>query len=250
MTEQGGAGRDDDGREAASERLDPRFDPAFQRGFGGGVERVRADDRPFARPGTRPEESASGAFAPRARRAGPALPEIAAAADSRREHRERRETAAGRLPAPASDEPSGQSQSPAVSPREAPLLRNPWLLVLLLAGLAGSVVGAAMVYAGYAAPSAPYYGDSDTPSPEYIQRQLVYYASIPLLGCLPFSVLIALGVAALRWRGRPVRPALEPDAPRVASDEDGEESRPRHAPFGSGPGSAQTPEAPNSSPSR
>ncbi|MCM6764024.1 hypothetical protein NB037_16540, partial [Rathayibacter sp. ZW T2_19] len=36
------------------EQVDPRYDPVFQRGFAGGVDRVRGDDRAFARPGGNP----------------------------------------------------------------------------------------------------------------------------------------------------------------------------------------------------
>lgn len=193
----GGRVRERGGRE----RVDPRYDPAFQRGFAGGVDRVRGDDRAFARPGAGPR--------PTAARSAP-LPRIAEVADSRRARRE----AAG--PARPSEDPvqlpsearrpaqDAEPETPAPAPEpDAPLLRNPWLLVLLLAGLAGTALGFAILSIGYSSPPAPYYGDSDTPSPEWIQRQILYYASIPLLGSLPFSLLIAIGVAALRWRGRP-----------------------------------------------
>ncbi|QHC59809.1 hypothetical protein GSU72_15545 [Rathayibacter sp. VKM Ac-2760] len=210
MTERGGAER---------ERVDPRYDPAFQRGFAGGVDRVRGDERAFARPGTAPEGIA--------RRRAPALADIATTADTRRS---RRAEAAAPAAAPArlpSDADAAATAQPfADAPREeaparraevapepsAPLLRNPWLLALLLAGLAGSVLGVALLYNGYSSPPASYYGDSDTPSPEWIQRQIVYYASIPLLGSLPFALLLAMGVAALRWRARPkARPSALDD---------------------------------------
>lgn len=220
MTERGGVER---------ERVDPRYDPAFQRGFAGGVDRVRGDERVFARPGT-----VGGGGSPARRAAG--LAEIATTADSRRARRAAvtpPDAPPVRLPSEADDaepgweplEPASQeAQVPAVAAAEpdAPLLRNPWLLALLLAGLAGSAIGLALLYTGYSSPPASYYGDSDTPSPAWIQRQILYYASIPLLGCLPFSILLALGVAAFRWRRRPQVEALED----------------------------QTPEAPNSSPSR
>ncbi|AZZ48001.1 hypothetical protein C5E02_01225 [Rathayibacter rathayi] len=200
------------------EQVDPRYDPAFQRGFSGGVDRARGDERAFARPATgaatagsapgsaaargsasapprlvRPDSSA----VPGARRIMP-LPDIAGAAEGRRSHRISAETAAAPLPEPV---PAPGQQAPAEPAREAPLLRNPWLLVLLLAGLAGSAIGLALLYLGYSSPPPPYYGDSDVPSPAWIQRQLLYYSCIPLLGCLPASLLLALGVAALRWRG-------------------------------------------------
>ncbi|NRG40382.1 hypothetical protein HRK28_05560 [Rathayibacter sp. VKM Ac-2835] len=208
MTERGGAER---------ERVDPRYDAAFQRGFAGGVDRVRGDERAFARPGMAPEGIA--------RRRPPALAEVAT--DSRRSRR------AAESPAPAGPPvrlPSDADAAPIVQPfadaaREeaparrvdaavepsAPLWRNPWLLALLLAGLAGSVLGVALLYSGYSSPPASYYGDSDTPSPEWIQRQITYYASIPLLGSLPFALLLAMGVAALRWRARPAKQAPSDD---------------------------------------
>ncbi|WP_230671935.1 hypothetical protein [Rathayibacter sp. Leaf248] len=195
----GGRVRERGGRE----RMDPRYDPAFQRGFAGGVDRVRGDDRAFARPGAGPR--------PTGARSAP-LPRIAEVADSRRARREATGSArpeeAVRLPSearpPARDvEPEAPSAPVIASEPDAPLLRNPWLLVLLLAGLAGTALGFAILSIGYSSPPAPYYGDSDTPSPEWIQRQILYYASISLLGSLPFSLLIAIGVAALRWRGRP-----------------------------------------------
>ena len=206
MTERGGAER---------ERVDPRYDPAFQRGFAGGVDRVRGDERAFARPGTAPEGIA--------RRRPPALADIATSADSRRSRRAA-ETSAPRGPAAplpsdadavaarepfADPDPAGATgrRVEAAAEPAAPLWRNPWLLALLLAGLAGSVLGVALLYSGYSSPPASYYGDSDTPSPEWIQRQIPYYASIPLLGSLPFALLLAMGVAALRWRGRPAAPA-------------------------------------------
>ena len=214
MTERGGAGR---------ERVDPRYDPAFQRGFAGGVERVRGDERAYARPGTAGAATVRRAPAPlatdtrRSRRAATPAPAAAPA----------------RLPSEADDAPAwdpvdepalqeAPSRVAEVAQADAPLLRNPWLLALLLAGLAGSMIGLFLLYSGYSSPPASYYGDSDTPSPAWIQRQIVYYASIPLLGCLPFSILLALGVAAFRWRRRP------------AAEADGD----------------QTPDAPNSSPSR
>lgn len=223
MTERGGVER---------ERVDPRYDPAFQRGFAGGVDRVRGDERAYARPGT---AGAGAGVAPVRRAAG--LAEIATTADGRRARRAAAtppDAPPARLPSEADDvqqpwEPFADTPREEAPPRpvavaepDAPLLRNPWLLALLLAGLAGSAIGLALLYTGYSSPPASYYGDSDTPSPAWIQRQILYYASIPLLGCLPFSILLALGVAAFRWRRRPV----------AELDED------------------QTPEAPNSSPSR
>ncbi|NQX15293.1 hypothetical protein [Rathayibacter sp. VKM Ac-2857] len=210
MTERGGAER---------ERVDPRYDPAFQRGFAGGVDRVRGDERVFARPGAAPEGIA--------RRRPPALAEVATAADSRRSRRAAEVVApagrSARLPsdadfdaAPVAEPSSAREEAPArrveaaVEP-SAPLWRNPWLLALLLAGLAGSVLGVALLYSGYSSPPASYYGDSDTPSPEWIQRQITYYASIPLLGSLPFALLLAMGVAALRWRARPSKQAPSDD---------------------------------------
>ena len=206
MTERGGAGR---------ERVDPRYDPAFQRGFAGGVERVRGDERAYARPGSAPEGIA--------RRRPPALADIATTADSRRSRRAAEAVAPAaapvRLPSdadarPARDELADPSSEDAPARRaeaaaeiSAPLLRNPWLLALLLAGLAGSVLGVVLLYSGYSSPPASYYGDTDTPSLEWIQRQITYYASIPLLGSLPFALLLAMGVAALRWRGRPAAPS-------------------------------------------
>ncbi|QHC67570.1 hypothetical protein GSU68_13995 [Rathayibacter sp. VKM Ac-2759] len=209
--------------------MDPRYDAAFQRGFAGGVDRVRGDERAFARPGTGPSRPAASV-------AG--LPQIAAVADTRRSRRESgpvRLPASGDLPAtlpsgpetpwePGVTEAAPRPAAAAPAPREAPLLRNPWLLALLLAGLAGSALGLFVLYTGYSSPPASYYGDSDTPSPAWIQRQILYYASIPLLGCLPGSLLLAIAVGALKWRGR----AVPED--RVPED--------------------QIPEAPNSSPSR
>ncbi|ROQ15856.1 hypothetical protein EDF54_0723 [Rathayibacter sp. PhB93] len=208
MTERGGAER---------ERVDPRYDAAFQRGFAGGVDRVRGDERAFARPGTAPEGIA--------RRRPPALADIATTADSRRSRRAAESgapiSAPARLPSdaaparepfadPAPEEAAVRRVEVAVEP-SAPLWRNPWLLALLLAGLAGSVLGVALLYSGYSSPPASYYGDSDTPSPEWIQRQITYYASIPLLGSLPFALLLAMGVAALRWRARPAKQAPSDD---------------------------------------
>ncbi|PPI45435.1 hypothetical protein [Rathayibacter tritici] len=205
------------------EQVDPRYDPAFQRGFSGGVDRLRGDERAFARPGTGAATAGSppgAAVAPDSASAPPRLvrpdssavprrilplPDIAGAAAGRRSHRIGAETASVPLPEP---EDPGQ-QAPAEPAREAPLLRNPWLLVLLLAGLAGSAIGLALLYTGYSSPPPPYYGDSDVPSPAWIQRQLLYYSCIPLLGCLPASLLLAVGVAALRWRGVVVRPRAE-----------------------------------------
>ncbi|MCM6764551.1 hypothetical protein NB037_19240, partial [Rathayibacter sp. ZW T2_19] len=116
-----------------------------------------------------------------------------------------------RVPAEAQPVESDVQPAPgAAAEPDAPLLRNPWLLVLLLAGLAGTALGFSILTIGYSSPPAPYYGDSDTPSPEWIQRQILYYASIPLLGSLPFSLLVAIGVAALRWRRRPPAPEEQP----------------------------------------
>ncbi|MWV57449.1 hypothetical protein [Rathayibacter sp. VKM Ac-2754] len=209
--------------------MDPRYDAAFQRGFAGGVDRVRGDERAFARPGTGPTRTAQTV-------AG--LPPIGAAARTRRELRATPPApsrAPLRLP-PADEQPalpttpeapwesSAEDETrpgPPEASRRTSFLRNPWLLALLLAGLAGSALGLFVLYTGYSSPPASYYGDSDTPSPAWIQRQILYYASIPLLGCLPFSLLLAIAVGAVQWKGRAVR---TPDA--------------------------QTPEAPNSSPSR
>ncbi|MDY0913381.1 hypothetical protein [Rathayibacter festucae] len=216
MTERGGAER---------ERVDPRYDAAFQRGFAGGVDRVRGDERAFARPGTAPEGIA--------RRRPPALAEVATAADSRRSRRAAEvvaPAARSALPSDADFDATTAAEPPsreealarrveaAVEP-SAPLWRNPWLLALLLAGLAGSVLGVALLYSGYSSPPASYYGDSDTPSPEWIQRQITYYASIPLLGSLPFALLLAMGVAALRWRARPAAqaPALDDETEAEAT---------------------------------
>ncbi|KZX21050.1 hypothetical protein [Rathayibacter tanaceti] len=214
------------------ERIDPRYDPAFQRGFGGGVQRLRTDERAFARPGTgaaAPTGSAApGAPSAPARRAAPVPADQAGSRRSRR---------IGEEPPLAPTEPQASSPDVPVSgapAREAPLLRNPWLLVLLAAGLVGTVLGLVLLSAGYSSPPPPYYGDSDVPQPEWIQRQLLYYSCIPLLGCLPGSILIAIGVAALRWRGVP--------APRSAG-----ESPEQAALLVAEP---QTPEAPKSSPSR
>lgn len=192
MTEREGIGR---------ERVDPRYDPAFQRGFAGGVDRVRGDERAFARPGTgpvgptlaRPDQGVR-----RARRAAPPPQPVPTSPES----------AAPRLPsgeeAPreSAPEPAEKTSAASARPADAPLLRNPWLLALLLAGLAGSALGLVILYTGYSSPPASYYGDSDTPSPEWVQRQILYYAAIPLLGCLPFSLLLAIAVAAVCWPGR------------------------------------------------
>ncbi|PPH50195.1 hypothetical protein [Rathayibacter sp. AY1E2] len=229
------------------ERVDPRYDPAFQRGFSGPVERLRGDERAFARPGSGAAPATSGAAArpalPESRVVRPgsssvpgprrimALPDIAGAAEGRRSHRLGAETAPAPLPEPAADPAPA---APAEPVREAPLLRNPWLLVLLLAGLAGTLIGLALLYTGYSSPPPPYYGDSDVPSPAWIQRQLLYYSCIPLLGCLPASLLLAVGVAALRWRGVAVRPRAE--EPRESAQLLEAE--------------AQTPDAPKSRPRR
>lgn len=148
------------------EQVDPRYDPAFQRGFSGGVDRLRGDERAFARPGTGAATAGSppgAAVAPDSASAPPhlvrpdssavprrilPLPDIAGAAAGRRSHRIGAETASVPLPEP---EDPGQ-QAPAEPAREAPLLRNPWLLVLLLAGLAGSAIGLALLYTGYSSP--------------------------------------------------------------------------------------------------
>ncbi|QHC71183.1 hypothetical protein [Rathayibacter sp. VKM Ac-2801] len=233
------------------ERVDPRYDPAFQRGFSGPVERLRGDERAFARPGTGAASGAPAAAPGAAARPTPpesrvvrpgsssvpgprrimALPDIAGAAEGRRSHRLGAETAPAPLPEPAAEPAPAAPAEPA---REAPLLRNPWLFVLLLAGLAGTLIGLALLYTGYSSPPPPYYGDSDVPSPAWIQRQLLYYSCIPLLGCLPASLLLAVGVAALRWRGVAVRPRLE--EPRESAQLLEAE--------------AQTPDAPKSRPRR
>ncbi|PPF17902.1 hypothetical protein [Rathayibacter sp. AY1A7] len=233
------------------QRVDPRYDPAFQRGFSGPVERLRGDERAFARPGTGAAPGAPAATSGAAARPAPpesrvvrpgssfapgprrimALPDIAGAAEGRRSHRLGAETAPAPLPEPAADPAPAAPAEPA---REAPLLRNPWLLVLLLTGLAGTLIGLALLYTGYSSPPPPYYGDSDVPSPAWIQRQLLYYSCIPLLGCLPASLLLAVGVAALRWRGVVVRPRAE--EPRESAQLLEAE--------------AQTPDAPKSRPRR
>ncbi|SMH30552.1 hypothetical protein SAMN06295885_0441 [Rathayibacter oskolensis] len=250
--------RDGADQRVEQKRVDPRYDAAFQRGFAGGVDRVRGDERAFARPGTgpvRPESMRPESMRESSRR-GPSvagLPQIAAVAETRRSRRAappelsgagraalgddaRSLAARGSQPAalptgpdtpwePLADVAADEPRPPAPAAENAPLLRNPWLLALLLAGLAGSALGLFVLYTGYSSPPASYYGDSDTPSPAWIQRQILYYASIPLLGCLPGSMLLTIAVAALRWRGRPA-PSSDP------ADVD------------------QTPDAPNSSPSR
>ncbi|PPI20661.1 hypothetical protein C5D34_06565 [Rathayibacter sp. AY1B1] len=237
------------------DRVDPRYDPAFQRGFSGPVERLRGDERAFARPGTGAVPGAPAAMSGAAARPAPpeprvvrpgsssvpgprrimALPDIAGAAEGRRSHRLGAETAPAPLPEPAAEPAAEPAPAAPVEPaRETPLLRNPWLLVLLLAGLAGTLIGLALLYTGYSSPPPPYYGDSDVPSPAWIQRQLLYYSCIPLLGCLPASLLLAVGVAALRWRGVVVRP--RPEEPR-----DGAQLLEAEA---------QTPDAPKSRPRR
>lgn len=210
MTERDGSDR---------KTVDPRYDAAFQRGFAGGVDRVRGDERAFARPGTGPGRASPTVVG---------LPQIAAVADTRRSRRVAapapetiRPVALPSGPETPWEAPVAEEPRPAPAPRETPFLRNPWLLGLLLAGLVGSALGLLVLYTGYSSPPASYYGDSDTPSPAWIQRQILYYASIPLLGSLPFSLLLAIAVGALQWKGREAR-----------APED------------------QTPEAPNSSPSR
>lgn len=244
-----------------AEHVDPRYDPAFQRGFAGGVDRLRGDERAYARPGgTTPGAATAGAApagaapARRAssspvasaltgpRRPGPSVPSAPA------------EAVPLRLPSggDAAAEPFPEPEEPPravdAAPREAPLLRNPWLIALLLAGLAGSALGLVALYAGYSSPPASYYGDSDTPSPAWIQRQILYYASIPLLGCLPFSLLLALAIAALRWRGSPRR--VDDAAPEGAVEARAIPEARATTEARRAPEAPQTPEAPKSRPSR
>lgn len=224
-----------------AERIDPRFDPAFQRGFSGGVGRLREDERAFARPGTG---------------AAPAVPPSAAGSPEGTRSRWRRRSVerAPLVQEPGDRTPAGQAPTEAPPahtttpelPREAPLLRNPWLLVLLLAGLAGTILGLALLWTGYSSPPPPYYGDSDVPSPAWIRRQLLYYSCIPLLGCLPAALLLAVGVAALRWTGASVRrrgeegPQLLDAQARLGEAQASEPQTP----------TPQTPDAPKRSPSR
>ncbi|AZZ56124.1 hypothetical protein [Rathayibacter iranicus] len=221
-----------------AERIDPRYDPAFQRGFSGDVERLRVDERAFARPGTGAAVSPSATGSPEGTRfqRSTRVPSVERAALL---HEPGNGAPAAPTPSePPAEVPPGLADTPDVV-REAPLLRNPWLLVLLFAGLAGTVLGLALLWTGYSSPPPPYYGDSDVPSPAWIQRQLLYYSCIPLLGCLPAALLLAVGVAALRWPGVPVQRRGE-EGPQLLDAQARIVQTPK----------PQSPDAPNTRPSR
>lgn len=178
---------------------DPRYDPAFQRGFAGGVDRLRGDDRAFARPQS-DRADAPGATAPSRRSLRPPRtpPVSAPPAETRPE-----------LPdAGATEEEPAAAPVRAEEPL-APLRTNPWFWALLAAGFVGSLIGVGMLAGAVSAPPTSY-GNGSTPETAWVLRQLVYYASVPLMGCLPVALLLALALAAQRWR-RPARPLESTD---------------------------------------
>ncbi|NQX11821.1 hypothetical protein HQQ80_09315 [Microbacteriaceae bacterium VKM Ac-2855] len=193
--------------------MDPRFDPAYQRGFAGGTESLTDDERAFARPDSAAPDSR------RARRAAPSTPELrrAVAEDEVRFERARA------LPIATPPQPASLVQTPllpaevaappaaAIVSADAPPLRsNPWFFGLLGAGLLGTVVGFVALYWALATPLSAFAG-SDTSTNAYVLHQMVFYLAVPLLGCLPTALLIALALFAARWRGRIPPPPLEED---------------------------------------
>lgn len=171
--------------------VDPRFDPAFQRGFAGAVDARTEQENAFARPdGSR-----------RARRAAPAAPE----------DRARIERALGAvMPQPVEPVavedvvPTEQVEPERVPPESVelpPLRSNPWFLGLFGLGAVLSIAGYALLYWALATPLASFTG-SDSATNAYVLHQMAFYISVPLLGGLPAAGLIALGLLAARWRGR------------------------------------------------
>lgn len=218
-----GGGAAGGGADRGSPPVDPRFDPAFQRGFRGDVD---VPDRSVTRRARRIAE-------PLRTEAGTAARDVFGreAIDREVPGREvqgrevpRREVAGREVPgrdalgrdasgreafgrdAPALDRPAPdptEDPAPAALRPEAPPLRgNPFFIAMLALGAAGSVLGYVALYWALATPMA----GTDTSMNSYVLHQMVFYVSVPLLAALPTAALIALGLAAARWRGRPSAP--------------------------------------------
>jgi hypothetical protein len=197
----------------AEKDVDPRFDPAFQRGFEGRVDARPEQQNVFARPDEPRRarraapvvgdaatiERALGAVVPAPVPPRVVEPRVVEARVPERRAEDPR-ILESREPQAVEDEPGQEAPEP-VPGALVPLRSNPWFLGMLGLGAALSIAGYALLYWALATPLASFTGSADSTN-AYVLHQMAFYISVPLLAGLPIAALLALALLAARWRGR------------------------------------------------